>query len=149
MNAIKRYFKSYLNIIRYYDWQTLVLYLSLHDFLESAIWYSTPADWVALDEPLTYYIFLAYFIIDGSIILSLGFNNLKVCSRLILSYLLLTLFATIRFIVFVILEGASTDFGKPTWQILLITLLVCCGWGWAYFRLKREMLYNKLNKEEE
>ncbi len=72
-------------------------------------------------------------------------NNLVWLSRFISGYLLLTIFATIRFLVS-LFSDSEADFDSQTIRALVITVFYFMMWSWLWFKVKREILYKNLLK---
>ena len=66
-------------------------------------------------------------------------------SRFIGGYLLLTIFATIRYLVSLFTDNEAV-FDTQTIRALVITVFYFMMWSWIWFKVKREILYKKLLK---
>lgn len=93
----------------------------------------------------TKYIFFVYGLFSNNLWDVVLLNNLVWLSRFIGGYLLLTLFATIRFLVSLFTDGEA-DFDGQTIRALAITIFYFLMWTWLWFKVKREILYKKILK---
>ena len=85
---------------------------------------------------------MVYLIVSCGMLIFI--NNLVVLSRFITAYLLLTMYATIRYIVD-LCTNTEADFDNQALRALIITLFYFIMWGWIWFKVKREILYKKLS----
>ena len=140
---IKNYFKYLLEILKYYDVQPLLLFWCVSDILNNQVLWTTPSYWVDAGQPNTYYLYLAYLLVSVGIFTSM--YCIRRCTFFVSSYLLLTLFASIRYVVSLVTDSESS-FDIDDLRSLTITFFYLLIWTWIWVKLQREMLYRKMKK---
>lgn len=140
-NRIKRYFTKVSEILKFHDIQPLLLIWCFSDVLNNQVLWTDYNFWLELEQPNTYFLYMTYLIVSCGMLLFI--NNLVVLSRFITGYLLLTMFATIRYIIDLI-SNSEADFDNQALRALIITLFYFVMWSWIWFKVKREILFRKL-----
>ena len=138
---IKNYFKYLYEILRYYDVQPLLLFWCVSDILNNQVLWTTPEYWAELGQPNTYYLYGAYLVVSIGIFLSM--YSIKRCTFFVSSYLLLTLFATIRYVVNLISDPESS-LDLAAFKALTITFFYLFIWIWIWLKLKNEILSREI-----
>lgn len=141
MKKIKNYFKNILEILKFHDIQPLLLFWCFSDVLNNQVLWTDYNFWLELKQPNTYYLYIVYLIVSCGMLFFL--NNLVWLSRFITAYLLLTMFATVRYIVD-LFTNTEADFDNQALRALIITLFYLVMWSWIWFKVKREILYKKI-----
>jgi hypothetical protein len=142
MKKIKNYFKNILEILKFHDIQPLLLFWCFSDVLNNQVLWTDYNFWLELKQPNTYYLYIVYLVVSCGMLFFL--NNLVWLSRFITAYLLLTMFATVRYIVN-LFTNTEADFDTQALRALIITLFYFVMWGWIWFKVKREILYKNIN----
>ena len=141
MVKIKKYFRNIVEILKFHDIQPLLLIWCTSDLLNNQVLWTDYNYWLELSQPNTYFLYMAYLVITCGMLFFL--NNLVWLSRFISGYLLLTIFATIRFLVS-LFSDSEADFDSQTIRALVITVFYFMMWSWLWFKVKREILYKKI-----
>ena len=128
-------------ILKLYDIQPLLLFWCFSDVLNNQVLWTDYNFWLELEQPNTYYLYMVYLLVSCGMLMCI--NNLVWLSRFITAYLLLTIFATIRYIVSLI-SSTEADFDTQALRSLIITLFYFIMWGWIWFKVKREILYKRI-----
>jgi len=136
---INRYFQNIKNILIYFDYHSLLFWWCISDCLNNQVLWNTYSYWLELGQPNTYWLYLTYFILSLSIVLSL--NNLNYLIRFIGMYLVLYLFSTVRYCLSIYTEE---NFDLQDFRALLITAWYFSMWLWIYLKLKKEQLHKSL-----
>lgn len=142
MGRIKQYFFKISEILKFHDIQPLLLFWCFSDVLNNQVLWTDYNFWLELEQPNTYYLYMVYLIVSCGMLIFI--NNLVVLSRFITAYLLLTMYATIRYIVD-LCTNTEADFDNQALRALIITLFYFIMWGWIWFKVKREILYKKIS----
>ena len=137
-----KYFKNIGEILKFHDIQPLLLFWCFSDVLNNQVLWTNYNYWLDLEQPNTYYLYMTYLVVSIGMLVFL--NNLKWLSRFITAYLLLTLYATIRFVVDIITSD-DLEFENSVIRALTITFFYFIMWGWIWFKVKREILFKKIN----
>lgn len=140
---IIKYFKYLFEILKYYDVQPLLLFWCVSDILNNQVLWTDYQYWLDLGQPNTYYLYSAYLLVSIGIFTSM--YSLKRCTFFVSSYLLLTLFATIRYVVNLISDPESS-FDLAVAKALIITFFYLFIWLWIWLKLKHEILYRKIKQ---
>jgi len=138
---VKSYLKYLVDILKYYDVQPLLLFWCVSDILNNQVLWTTPEYWVELNQPNTYYLYGAYLLVSIGIFLSM--NSLKRCSYFVSAYLLLTLFASVRYVVNLITSD-DMIFDVVVYKNLTITFFYLIIWIWIWWKLQNEILSRKI-----
>ena len=138
---ITKYFKYLFDILKYYDVQPLLLFWCVSDILNNQVLWTDYQYWLDLGQPNTYYLYMAYLIVSIGIFTSM--YCIKRCTFFVSVYLLLTLFATIRYVVDLSCNPESS-FDLAAVRALTITFFYLFIWVWIWLKLKNEILYRKL-----
>lgn len=142
MKKIKKYFKNILEILKFHDIQPLLLFWCFSDVLNNQVLWTNYNFWLELDQPNTYYLYMVYLVVSCGMLLFI--NKLVWLSRFITAYLLLTMFATVRYIVD-LFTNSEADFDNQALRALIITIFYLVMWSWIWFKVKREILYKKIS----
>tara|TARA_R100000908_G_C3753192_1_gene147607 strand:- start:460 stop:894 length:435 start_codon:yes stop_codon:yes gene_type:complete len=142
MKRIKKYFKNILEILKFHDIQPLLLFWCFSDVLNNQVLWTNYNFWLELDQPNTYYLYMVYLVVSCGMLLFI--NKLVWLSRFITAYLLLTMFATVRYIVD-LFTNSEADFDNQALRALIITIFYLVMWSWIWFKVKREILYKKIS----
>ena len=140
--SIRKYFSKIGEILKFHDIQPLLLFWCFSDVLNNQVLWTNYSYWVGLEQPNTYFLYMTYLVVSIGMLVFL--NNLKWLSRFITAYLLLTLYATIRFVVDII-TSEDLEFENSVIRALTITFFYFIMWGWIWFKVKREILYRSIN----
>jgi hypothetical protein len=140
---IKNYFKYLFKILKYYDVQPLLLFWCVSDILNNQVLWTDYKYWFDLGQPNTYYLYCAYLVVSLGVFLSM--YSIKRCSYFVSAYLILTLFATVRYVVSLVSNPEST-FDLSVLRALIITFFYLLIWVWIWVKLQREMLDRKMKK---
>ena len=140
---IKNYFKYLFEILKYYDVQPLLLFWCVSDILNNQVLWTDYKYWFDLGQPNTYYLYCAYLVVSLGVFLSM--YSIKKCSYFVSAYLMLTLFATVRYVVNLVSNPEST-FDLSVLRALIITFFYLLIWVWIWVKLQREMLDRKMKK---
>ena len=140
---IRNYFKYLFEILKYYDVQPLLLFWSVSDILNNQVLWTDYKYWFDLGQPNTYYLYCAYLVVSLGVFLSM--YSIKRCSYFVSAYLMLTLFATVRYVVNLVSNPEST-FDLSVLRALIITFFYLLIWVWIWVKLQREMLDRKMKK---
>ena len=140
---IKNYFKYLFEILKYYDVQPLLLFWCVSDILNNQVLWTDYQYWFDLGQPNTYYLYCAYLVVSLGVFLSM--YSIKKCSYFVSAYLMLTLFATVRYVVNLVSNPEST-FDLSVLRALIITFFYLLIWVWIWVKLQREMLDRKMKK---
>lgn len=138
---IKSYCQKIVEILKFHDIQPLLLFWCFSDLLNNQVLWTDYQFWLDLGQPNTYYLYMVYLFVSCGMLLFI--NNLVMLSRFITMYLLLTMFATIRYVVDLI-TNVEADFDNQALRALIITLFYFVLWSWLWFKVKREILFNKI-----
>ena len=134
------YFKKIKEVLLYFDFQPLLFFWVISDMLNNQVLWTTLDYWTEAGQPYTYWLYFAYLI--GSIGMIVFLYNTKWLSVFVGYHLILTLFATIRYIV----DIYQTMYTEPLTLIDIKNLSLTCWyafmWSWILFKLKRELLIN-------
>tara|TARA_R110001606_G_C15224384_1_gene634409 strand:- start:100 stop:534 length:435 start_codon:yes stop_codon:yes gene_type:complete len=141
MVKIKKYFRNIVEILKFHDIQPLLLIWCTSDVLNNQVLWTDYSYWLDLGQPNTYYLYMVYLVCSIGMLAFL--NNLVWLSRFISGYLLLTIFATIRYLVSLFTDDEA-EFDSQTIRALVITLFYFIMWSWVWFKVKREVLYKKV-----
>ena len=139
MNIIRNYFNNIKNILVYFDYHSLLFWWCISDCLNNQVLWTTYSYWLELGQPNTYWLYLVYFMLSVSIVISL--NNLNMLIRFIGMYLVLYLFSTVRYCLSIYTEE---NFDLLDFRALLITSWYFSMWLWIYLKLKKEQLHKSL-----
>lgn len=142
MNKIKKYFRGIVEILKFHDLQPLLLFWCTSDVLNNQVLWTSPNYWLELGQPNTYWLYVVYLVCSLGMLLFL--TNLVWMSRFISAYLLLTIFATIRYLVNLFADEEIV-FDNQDIRALVITLFYFIMWSWIWFKVKREILYKKIS----
>ena len=140
---IRNYFKYLFEILKYYDVQPLLLFWCVSDILNNQVLWTDYKYWFDLGQPNTYYLYCAYLVVSLGVFLSM--YSIKKCSYFVSAYLMLTLFATVRYVVNLVSNPEST-FDLSVLRALIITFFYLLIWVWIWVKLQREMLDRKMKK---
>ena len=138
---LKKYYKNIVEILKFHDIQPLLLIWCTSDVLNNQVLWTDYSYWLDLGQPNTYYLYMVYLVCSIGMLTFL--NNLVWLSRFISGYLLLTIFATIRYLVSLFTDDEA-EFDSQTIRALVITLFYFIMWSWVWFKVKREVLYKKV-----
>jgi len=138
---LKKYYKNIVEILKFHDIQPLLLIWCISDVLNNQVLWTDYSYWLDLGQPNTYYLYMVYLVCSIGMLAFL--NNLVWLSRFISGYLLLTIFATIRYLVSLFTDDEA-EFDSQTIRALVITLFYFIMWSWVWFKVKREVLYKKV-----
>jgi hypothetical protein len=141
MEMLKKYYKNIVEILKFHDIQPLLLIWCISDVLNNQVLWTDYSYWLDLGQPNTYYLYMVYLVCSIGMLAFL--NNLVWLSRFISGYLLLTIFATIRYLVSLFTDDEA-EFDSQTIRALVITLFYFIMWSWVWFKVKREVLYKKV-----
>ena len=94
---MKSYLRKIKDTLLYYDIQPLLFFWVCSDLLNNMVLWTTPSYWELAGQPNTYWLYMTYFVLSLSMLVTL--HNIKWLSRAVTGYLLLTLFSTIRYLV--------------------------------------------------
>lgn len=141
---ISNYFKKIKKTLLYFDFQPLLLFWVISDFLNNQVLWTNLSYWEAVDQPYTYWLYFSYLI--GSIGMIISIHNIKWLTKFVNYYLILYLFSTIRYIVNICETLDTEPFTIIDGKNLLITCWYAFMWSWILFKLKREMLHKSLNQ---
>lgn len=141
MEMLKKYYKNIVEILKFHDIQPLLLIWCISDVLNNQVLWTDYSYWLDLGQPNTYYLYMVYLVCSIGMLTFL--NNLVWLSRFISGYLLLTIFATIRYLVSLFTDDEA-EFDSQTIRALVITLFYFIMWSWVWFKVKREVLYKKV-----
>jgi len=140
---MRSYLKNIKDTLLYYDIQPLLFFWVCSDLLNNMVLWTTPSYWELAGQPNTYWLYMTYFVLSLSMLVTL--HNIKWLSRAVTGYLLLTLFSTIRYVVNIFSETGE-PFGVMDIKNLIITMWYAFMWSLILFKLKREILYKSLKK---
>ena len=138
---IKRYFQNILSTLKFHCHSNLLIFWCMSDVLNNQVLWTTHSYWLELGQPNTYWLYMAYLVLSVGMLVCL--NNFGWLIRFITAYLILTLFSSIRYIEDLV--SSDADFDNQALRALLITIFYVIMWGWIWFKIKREMLYKKIN----
>jgi len=141
MRRLKKYYRNIVEILKFHDIQPLLLIWCTSDVLNNQVLWTDYSYWLDLGQPNTYYLYMVYLVCSIGMLTFL--NNLVWLSRFISGYLLLTIFATIRYLVSLFTDDEA-EFDSQTIRALVITLFYFIMWSWVWFKVKREVLYRKV-----
>ena len=122
------------------DFQPLLFFWILSDLFNNQILYTNYDYWLQLEQPNTYWLYMAYFIASLSIIICL--NDLNKLIKCVSMYLLLYLFSTVRYCVSI--YSGSNSFSLEDFRSLFITTWYFSMWVWILIKLKKEKLHKIL-----
>lgn len=142
---IKNYFKKIKETLLYYDFQPLLFFWVVSDFLNNQVLWTSFSYWDALGQPNTYWLYMAYLF--GSIGMILSIHDIKWLSRFISYYLILYLFSTIRYLISMYTTLDTEPFTIIDFKNVLITCWYAFMWIWILFKLKKEMLNTSIRYE--
>ena len=141
MRRLKKYYRNIVEILKFHDIQPLLLIWCTSDVLNNQVLWTDYSYWLDLGQPNTYFLYMVYLVCSIGMLTFL--NNLVWLSRFISGYLLLTIFATIRYLVSLFTDTEAV-FDNQTIRALVITLFYFIMWSWLWFKVKREILYKKV-----
>jgi hypothetical protein len=139
---VKKYFNRIKETLLYFDFQPLLFFWVVSDLLNNQVLWTTPSYWESVGQPSTYWLYFAYLI--GSIGMLISLNHIKWLSKFVLYHLILTLFATIRYLVSIYLTVDEEPITLIDAKNLLITCWYAFMWTWILFKLKVEILHKSL-----
>ena len=139
---IKKYFQDIVSTLKFHCHSNLLIFWCLSDVLNNQVLWTTHSYWLELGQPNTYWLYMAYLVLSVGMLVCL--NNFGWLIRFITAYLILTLFSSIRYIEDLV--SSDADFDNQALRALLLTIFYVIMWGWIWFKIKREMLYQKLKK---
>ena len=142
---IKNYFKQIKETLLYFDFQPLLFFWVVSDFLNNQVLWTKLSYWDALGQPNTYWLYMAYLF--GSLGMIISINDIKWLCRFITYYLILYLFSTIRYLLNVYTTLETEPFTIVDFRNVLITCWYAFMWIWILFKLKKEMLNTSIRYE--
>jgi hypothetical protein len=143
--VIKSYFNSVKETLLYFDFQPLLFFWVVSDFLNNQVLWTNLSYWESVGQANTYWLYFAYLF--GSIGMLISINDIKWLSRFISYYLILYLFSTIRYLVSVYTTVDTEPFTMVDFKNILITCWYAFMWIWVLFKLKKEMLNKSMRYE--
>jgi len=143
--VIRNYFKKIKETLLYYDFQPLLFFWVVSDFLNNQVLWTKFSYWDALGQPNTYWLYMAYLF--GSIGMILSIHDIKWLSRFIGYYLILYLFSTIRYLISIYTTLDTEPFTIVDFKNVSITSWYAFMWIWILFKLKKEMLNTSIRYE--
>jgi hypothetical protein len=138
---IAKYFKKIKETLLYFDFQPLLFFWVVSDFLNNQVLWTNLSYWESVGQPNTYWLYFSYLI--GSIGMIISINNIKWLARFVSYYLVLYLFSTIRYLVNIFV-GDSETFTIIDVKNIIITCWYAFMWCWILFKLKKEILHKAL-----
>tara|TARA_R100001377_G_scaffold35946_1_gene19950 strand:+ start:445 stop:798 length:354 start_codon:yes stop_codon:yes gene_type:complete len=112
------------------------------DILNNMVLWTSLDYWEKLDQPNTYWLYMAYLI--GSVGMLVFLHNKKWLARFISFYLTIYLFSTIRYLVN-IFGGDGEVFTVIDAKNILITCWYATMWIWILVKVKKEILHKTLS----
>jgi hypothetical protein len=141
---MRRYISKIKETLLYFDFQPLLFFWVVSDILNNQVLWTTLDFWKEAGQPYTYWLYFSYLM--GSVGMILFLHNVKWLSRFVLYHLILTLFATIRYVVNIYQTVDTEPLTLVDVKNLVITFWYAFMWAWILFKLKRELLYKSLKK---
>ena len=142
---IRKYFKKIKETLLYFDFQPLLFFWVVSDILNNQVLWTTLDYWTKEGQPYTYWLYFSNLI--GSVGMILFLHNSKWLSRFVGYHLILTLFATIRYVVNIYQTIGTEPLTLVDIKNLAITFWYAFMWAWILFKLKREMLNKSMRYE--
>ena len=134
---MRRFFKSYKDILVYHDYGPLLLFWNIADLANNRVLWMSYGE--ALDNGMewAYLQYALYFVVALGMLFSLP--NIRSCSRFVGAYLLLYIFSTTKFVVNVLSdpEFAVGEVGRA----LVVTGVYFTVWGWIYGKMRVEVMH--------
>lgn len=140
--SIKKYFQKIKEVLVYFDFEPLLFMWVASDILNNMVLWTSLDYWEKLDQPNTYWLYLAYLI--GSVGMLVFLHNKKWLARFISFYLTIYLFSTIRYLVN-IFGGDGEVFTVIDAKNILITCWYATMWIWILVKVKKEILHKTLS----
>ena len=140
--SIKKYFQKIKEVLVYFDFEPLLFMWVASDILNNMVLWTSLDYWEKLDQPNTYWLYLAYLI--GSVGMLVFLHNKKWLARFISFYLTIYLFSTIRYLVN-IFGGDGEAFTVIDAKNILITCWYATMWIWILVKVKKEILHKTLS----
>ena len=134
--------KKYKEILIYHDHQPLLLFWAVSDLFNNQVLWTDLAFWESVGQPDTYYLYWVYLFISLGILSSL--NRVEVCARFVLTYLMLHIFSTVRFLTD-LYQAPDLEFELVIVKNLTITFIYFVLWTWIYTKMKKEAVHRKIN----
>ena len=141
---MRRYISKIKETLLYFDFQPSLFFWVVSDILNNQVLWTTLDFWKEAGQPYTYWLYFSYLM--GSVGMILFLHNVKWLSRFVLYHLILTLFATIRYVVNIYQTVDTEPLTLVDVKNLVITFWYAFMWAWILFKLKRELLYKSLKK---
>ena len=139
---MKQLIQKYKDILIYHDHQPLLLFWSISDLFNNQVLWTDLAFWESVGQPDTYYLYWVYLFISLGILSSL--NRVEVCARFVLTYLMLHIFSTVRFLTD-LYQAPDLEFELVIVKNLTITFIYFVLWTWIYTKMKKEAVHRKIN----
>jgi hypothetical protein len=140
--SIKKYFQKIKEVLVYFDFEPLLFMWVASDILNNMVLWTSLDYWEKLDQPNTYWLYVAYLI--GSVGMLVFLHNKKWLARFISFYLTIYLFSTIRYLVN-IFGGDGEVFTVIDAKNILITCWYATMWIWILVKVKKEILHKTLS----
>ena len=140
--SIKKYFQKIKGVLVYFDFEPLLFMWVASDILNNMVLWTSLDYWEKLDQPNTYWLYMAYLI--GSVGMLVFLHNKKWLARFISFYLTIYLFSTIRYLVN-IFGGDGEVFTENDEKNILITCWYATMWIWILVKVKKEILHKTLS----
>jgi hypothetical protein len=140
--SIKKYFQKIKEVLVYFDFEPLLFMWVASDILNNMVLWTSLDYWEKLDQPNTYWLYMAYLI--GSVGMLVFLHNKKWLARFISFYLTIYLFSTIRYLVN-IFGGDGEVFTVIDAKNILITCWYATMWIWILVKVKKEILHKTLS----
>ena len=140
--SIKKYFQKIKEVLVYFDFEPLLFMWVASDILNNMVLWTSLDYWEKLDQPNTYWLYMAYLI--GSVGMLVFLHNKKWLARFISFYLTIYLFSTIRYLVN-IFGGDGEAFTVIDAKNILITCWYATMWIWILVKVKKEILHKTLS----
>jgi len=139
---ISNYFKKIREKLLYFDFQPLLLFWVISDFLNNQVLWTNLSYWEGVGQPNTYWLYMFYLI--GSVGMIIAIHDIKWLSRFVSYYLMLYLFSTIRYLLNVYLNINEEPLTIVDLKNILVTCWYAFMWCWILFKLKKEILHKTL-----
>jgi len=139
---MRAYFKRIKEVLIYFDIQPLLFWWITSDTLNNMVLWTNHSLWVEQGQGNTYFLYLAYLIL--SLLMLVFIHNFKRLAIIVILYLGLYLFSTIRYLVNI---DWGVGFETIDYKNMIITIWYSLMWLWIAFKIKNEILHKELRNE--
>ena len=139
---MRRFLKSYKDIIVYHDYQPLLLFWCSSDLVNNQVLWTRYSEWIDDGGEWAYLQYCLYFVVALGMLFSLP--NIRSCVRFVGTYLILYIFSTTRF-VYLVLTDPEIAQSPNIARSLTVTGVYFCLWVWIYIKMRVEIIHKDLN----